>query len=172
MMSPTAPAWPFIPPINGEQNFATGILVTNAANAQDAASNALGTASITGFSVSTEPTITTAGMASVALPDNLAPGTAIAIPASYDWQGFAVQGSQNGGSQSSPGSVVAETSGGITINLLFDAAAMAAPASFRTAIEQAASLLTAAISDKITVNINIDYSGTGGGAAAGPDNGY
>src|ERR1700730_7073707 len=66
---------------------------------------------------------------------------------------------------------VAATSGGITINLLFDAAAMAAPASFRAGIRQAASILTAAISDKITVNIGIDYSGTGGGAAAGPDNG-
>ena len=70
-----------------------------------------------------------------------------------------------------PGSVVAMTSGGITINLLFDAAAMAAPASFRAGIQQAASILTATISDKITVNINIDYSGTGGGAAAGPDGG-
>ena len=70
------------------------------------------------------------------------------------------------------GSVVAETSGsGLTIDLLFDSAAMAAPASFRAGIEQAASILAATISDKITVNINIDYSGTGGGAAAGPDNG-
>src|SRR6266516_3580697 len=72
---------------------------------------------------------------------------------------------------STPGSVVAETSGGITINLLFDAAAMAAPASFRAAIQQAASILAATISDKINVNLNIDYSGTGGGAAAGTDNG-
>ena len=70
-----------------------------------------------------------------------------------------------------PGSAVAVTSGGITINLLFDAAAMAAPASFRAGIQQAASILAAAISDKITVNIKIDYSGTGGGAAAGPDRG-
>ena len=70
-----------------------------------------------------------------------------------------------------PRSVVAVTSGGITIDLLFDAAAMAAPASFRAGIEQAASILAAAISDKITVNINIDYSGTGGGASAGPDAG-
>jgi hypothetical protein len=70
-----------------------------------------------------------------------------------------------------PGSVVAETSGGITINLLFDAAAMAAPASFRAGIEQAASILSATITDQITVNLNIDYSGTGGGAKAGPDNG-
>ena len=75
------------------------------------------------------------------------------------------------GAQSGPTSVVAMTSGGITINLLFDAAAMAAPASFRAGIQQAASILTATISDKITVNIKIDYSGTGGGAAAGPDNG-
>src|SRR5438270_9030806 len=73
--------------------------------------------------------------------------------------------------QSGPTSTLAMTSGGITINLLFDAAAMAAPASFRAAIQQAASILTASISDLITVNIAIDYSGTGGGAAAGPDNG-
>jgi hypothetical protein len=73
--------------------------------------------------------------------------------------------------QSTSGSVVAVTSGGMTINLLFDAAAMAAPASFRAGIQQAAALLSAAISDKITVNLKIDYSGTGGGAAAGPDQG-
>src|SRR5260370_9771383 len=71
----------------------------------------------------------------------------------------------------SPGSFVAVTSGGITINLLFDAAAMAAPASFRAAIQQAATMLTAAISDQITVNLKIPYSGTGGGASAKPDNG-
>src|SRR3984957_11481689 len=80
----------------------------------------------------------------------------------------AVSGSGGGG----PGSVVAETAtGGLTINLLFDAAAMAAPASFRAGIEQAASILSATITNKITVNIDIDYSGTGGSAAAGPDNG-
>ena len=73
--------------------------------------------------------------------------------------------------QSGSTSAVATTSGGITINLLFDAAAMAAPASFRADIQQAASILTAAIPDKITVNIKIDYSGNGGGAAAGPDAG-
>jgi serralysin len=80
----------------------------------------------------------------------------------------AVSGSGTGGT----GSVVAETSSsGFTINLNFDAAAMAAPASFRTGIEEAASILSATITNKITVNIGIDYSGTGGGAAAGPDNG-
>ena len=169
----------FYPADTGEQNFANGIVVASAANAQAAAPDALGTspASITGFfSVSTGPTITTAGatagMTSADVPGNLPPGTAIAIAPDYSWVGFAVQGSQTGGSQSSPGSVVAETSaGGFTINLIFDAAAQAAPASFRTGIEQAATLIAAAITDKITVNINIDYSGTGGGAAAGPDNG-
>jgi serralysin len=80
----------------------------------------------------------------------------------------AVNSSGTGGA----GSVVAETSSsGFTINLIFDAAAMAAPASFRTGIEQAASILSATITNKITVNIDIDYSGTGGSAAAGPDNG-
>src|SRR5690348_1147461 len=49
--------------------------------------------------------------------------------------------------QSGATTVVAMNTGGITINLLFDAAAMAAPASFRAGIQQAASLLTAAISD-------------------------
>ena len=73
---------------------------------------------------------------------------------------------------SGPGSVVAVTTGGITINLLFDVAAMAAPASFRAGITQAAAMLAATISDHITVNLKIDYSGTGGGAAAGPDSGF
>ena len=68
-------------------------------------------------------------------------------------------------------SVVAVTTGGITFDLLFDSAAMAAPASFRAGIEQAATMLANTISDKITVDIKIDYSGTGGGAAAGPDSG-
>ena len=45
------------------------------------------------------------------------------------------------------------------------------PQSFRAGIEQAAAMLSAAISDKITLNFQIDYSGTGGGAAAGPDGG-
>jgi hypothetical protein len=75
------------------------------------------------------------------------------------------------GAQGSPGSTLSMTSGGITFNLIYDAAAMAAPQSFRDSIQEAATLLTAAISDQITVNIKIDFSGTGGGAAAGPDNG-
>jgi serralysin len=53
-------------------------------------------------------------------------------------------------------------------NLIFDAIA---PASFRAAIQQAASILTSMISDPITVNLDIHYSGTGGGASAKPDNG-
>ena len=68
--------------------------------------------------------------------------------------------------------ILAVSAGGITFDLIFDAAAMAAPQSFRDGIAQAASLLANVITDKITVNLNIDYSGTGGGAAAGPDSGY
>src|SRR6516164_9331531 len=86
---------------------------------------------------------------------------------SYEAQA-AVSQSGSGG----PGSTVTITSStGFTINLIFDAAAMAAPASFRAGVEQAASILSSSINDKITVNINVDYSGTGGGAAGGPDNG-
>jgi hypothetical protein len=91
-----------------------------------------------------------------------APAPTMGLPA-------AVDGSADG--QGNLDSTVAVTSGGITINLIFDTAAMAAPASFRAGIQQAVAILAAAISDKITVNIKIDYSGTGGGAAAGPDHG-
>ena len=68
------------------------------------------------------------------------------------------------------------TSGNFAINLEFDAAAMAAPASFRTGIEQAASLLADAISvpDPITINLQIEYNedGIGAGSAdAGPSGG-
>jgi hypothetical protein len=48
---------------------------------------------------------------------------------------------------------------------------MAAPQSFRDGIQTAMNMLSAAITDNITVNIKIDYSGTGGGASAGPDAG-
>ena len=74
----------------------------------------------------------------------------------------------DGGSSNDPGSVVAVTSGGITFNLTFDSFA---PSSFRAGIQQAASILTAAISDQITVNLSIHYTGSGGGAFAGPANG-
>jgi len=78
-------------------------------------------------------------------------------------------GSSSGGTTT--GSVLSVTAGGIIINLVLDAAAQAAPASFKSGLQQAVAILAANITDKITVNINIDYSGTGGGAAAGPDNG-
>jgi serralysin len=108
------------------------------------------------------------GGPSVSTPPVILPAPVPVIPA----EAVAAQSVQNG--TGGPGSVVAETSGGITFNLAFDAAAMAsttAAANFRAGIEQAASMLSATITDKITVNIAIDYSGTGGGAAAGPDNG-
>ena len=84
---------------------------------------------------------------------------------------LAAAGAADATTSTDPGSVIAVSSGGITINLVFDAAALAAPASFRAGIQQAAAIMSAAISDKITVNLKIDYSGTGGGAAAGPDHG-
>jgi Ca2+-binding RTX toxin-like protein len=59
------------------------------------------------------------------------------------------------------------------INLEFDAAAMAAPASFRAGLQSAANILDATIYDNITVNIEIQYNENGissGSAEAGPDN--
>jgi hypothetical protein len=73
--------------------------------------------------------------------------------------------------QSGPDSTVSVASTtGFTINLKYDAAASApGAASFRAGIQQAANLLMASITDKITVNLIIHYSGTGGGAFASPD---
>jgi hypothetical protein len=93
------------------------------------------------------------------------------IPVSLPQESFGAQAAVSGSGAGGAGSVVAEASGGLTIDLIFDAAAMAAPSGFRSGLEQAALLLSAAISDTITLNFNIDYSGTGEGAAAGPDNG-
>jgi len=60
--------------------------------------------------------------------------------------------------------------GGITFNLIWsNAAANIAPAWFRAGIVQAATLLAADITDKITVNIKVDYDGTHGLAFGGPD---
>ncbi|MCK1393564.1 NF038122 family metalloprotease, partial [Bradyrhizobium sp. 1] len=81
-------------------------------------------------------------------------------------------GSSSDTDASTPGAVISATSGGIKINLVLDAAAQAAPPSFKNGLQQAAAILAANITDQITVNIKIDYSGTGGGAAAGPDQGY
>src|SRR5579859_5741155 len=75
---------------------------------------------------------------------NLAPPTPAApiLPDESVEAMAAVSGSGSGG----PGSVVAETSSsGFTINLIFDSNAMAAPATFRTGIEQAAAILSATI---------------------------
>ncbi|WP_457824323.1 hypothetical protein, partial [Staphylococcus aureus] len=53
---------------------------------------------------------------------------------------------------STVGSATVVSTGGITFDLNFTAAAMAAPASFRAGIVQAATMLSNVISDKITVN--------------------
>ena len=60
---------------------------------------------------------------------------------------------------------------GFKLNLVYDSAAMAAPASFRAAIERAAAIVQAAFTDNITVNLTVDISGTGGFAYAGPSAG-
>src|SRR5690242_7775666 len=72
---------------------------------------------------------------------------------------LANQGTAPTTSASLAASTVVVTTGGITFDLIFDAAAMAAPAAFRAGIQQAATILANAISDKITVNLHIDYSG-------------
>jgi hypothetical protein len=115
----------------------------------------------------TGPSVSDSGSSS----DILGPSTWTPPTTSVEIPDEAVEAQLAQGSFGGVGSMVAVTSGGLTINLLFDAAAMAAPASFRAGIEQAAAILSSAISDHVTINLKIDYSGTGGGAAAGPDSG-
>jgi serralysin len=50
------------------------------------------------------------------------------------------------------------------INLVYDAAALAAPQSFRDGMQAAANMLDAHLADNITVNIAVSY-GTFNGAA-------
>jgi hypothetical protein len=57
------------------------------------------------------------------------------------------------------------------INLLLDANAAAAPAAIKNAWNIAANMYASMFTDNITVNLNVHYTGTGGGAHAGPDNG-
>jgi len=62
----------------------------------------------------------------------------------------------------------------LNINLEFDSAAQAAPASFRTTLEQAASMIASMFTNNITINIDIEYNEDGigaGGAEAGPNGG-
>jgi hypothetical protein len=72
--------------------------------------------------------------------------------------------------RANPGAA-ATPAGGFHINLSFDAAALAAPQSFRDGITAAAQMIEATLSDNITVNLKIHYKGTGGGAFAGPAGG-
>src|SRR5262245_45497657 len=66
----------------------------------------------------------------------------------------------------------------MNINIEFDANAQAAPAAFRNAVLAAASMLDAALTDNITVNIEVGYGEIDGtaisstGAEGGPNSGH
>ena len=97
-------------------------------------------------------------------------GAPIDVPEEFSEAQALVTASGDGG----PGSVVTvtgATSAGLTINLVFDAAAMAAPQSFRDGITQAMQMICAVVTDHVTLNLSIDYSGTGRGAFGGPSGG-
>jgi hypothetical protein len=68
--------------------------------------------------------------------------------------------------------VVSYSATGFTINLKYTTAALNAPQSFRDGIQTAANIIQNALTDHITVNLTIDYTGTGGGAFAGPNSGH
>jgi hypothetical protein len=103
------------------------------------------------------------------------PGPATGSPIVVSDEVLETEGNFAASGSGGPGSVVSVSgaaSAGLTINLIFDAAAMAAPQSFRDGITQAMQMICAVVTDKITINLQIDYSGTGGSAAAGPTGGY
>ena len=102
-----------------------------------------------------EPTAAAASAGAVASAAAALPAGAVSKPV------FHADGSET----------VSVHTGGLTFNLTFDAAAAAAPESFRAGVELAAAILSLAITDKATVNLAIDYAGTGGGAGANISNG-
>ena len=53
----------------------------------------------------------------------------------------------------------------LTINLVWDAAALAAPQSFRDGVQAAANILQAAIYDPLTVNVGVGYGDYGAGSS-------
>ena len=60
------------------------------------------------------------------------------------------------------------------INLEFDSASQAAPASFRQAVQQAATILQSEFTNNVTININVEYNEnniSAGGAEGGPNGG-
>ena len=59
---------------------------------------------------------------------------------------------------------IRESNVGLTINLVFDAQALAASASFRAAVQTAAAMWDAAIATPITVNLMVGYGEFRGGA--------
>src|SRR5258708_20153602 len=86
---------------------------------------------------------------------NLSASTRVDIPATPALTSEAVQAES---AQSGTSTLVPATSGGITINLLFDAAAMAAPPIVRPPIQQAASIFPLATSLTITVTLTTQYT--------------
>ena len=112
------------------------------------------------------------GSGTGAAPDS---GPATGSPIEVPEEELAAEAAFAASGPGGPGSVVtvkSRASAGLTINLVFDAAAMAAPQSFRDGVTQAMALICAAVTDRITLNLQIDYSGTGRGAAGGPSGGF
>jgi hypothetical protein len=69
----------------------------------------------------------------------------------------AFAGNSAAATQKADAGPVAPAVGAMTIHLIYDAAAMAAPQSFRDGMQTAANLLMAAFNDNITINIAVGY---------------
>src|ERR1700759_208742 len=97
-------------------------------------------------------------------------GAPITVP-EEELEAEAAVAASGGGGSGSVVTVSGATSAGLTINLVFDAAAMAAPQGFRDGITAAMQMICAVVTDHVTLNLSIDYSGTGRGAFGGPSGG-
>ena len=100
------------------------------------------------------------------------PGSAIAVDASYIPPSPATI-IPNGSPTVGP-TLVSSITGGMKINLVWDSTIDSSTSglAFQASMVAAAQLLCNTMSDKITINLGITCSGTGGGAKAGPsDNG-
>ena len=99
------------------------------------------------------------------------PGSAIAVDASYIPPSPATI--IPNGSPTVAATLVSSITGGMKINLVWDSTITSSTSSglaFQASMVAAAQLLCNTMSDKITINLGITCSGTGGGAMAGPSN--
>jgi hypothetical protein len=80
-----------------------------------------------------------------------------------------VMGAHIDAQRASAAGTAASATSGMTINLVFDSNAQSAPQSFRDGMQTAASIIDAAFSDPVTINIEVGFGEFPGGGSISPN---